>query len=63
MKQKLSGEFKDFDKVMGGLLAVPYSELQRKLAEEKKAKAKSNKKRATLPASVRVSSSRKKRVA
>lgn len=36
-------EFENFDKVMGGLLAVPYSELQQKLAEEKKAKAKKKK--------------------
>jgi hypothetical protein len=63
MKQKHSEEFENFDKVMDGLLSVPYSELQRKLEEEKQTKAK-KKKRATssLPAS-RASSSRKKRVA
>lgn len=58
MKNK---EFDKFDKVMGGLLAVPYSELQQKLAEEKKAKAK-RKKRPTLTAS-RASASGKKRAA
>jgi hypothetical protein len=62
MKQKQPDEFEEFDKVMGGLLSVPYSELQRKLEEEKQAKAQ-KKKRATSPASARASSSRKKRVA
>lgn len=50
MKQKQSDEFKKFDDVMGGLLAVPYSELQKKIEGEKKAKAQ-KKKRATSPAS------------
>jgi hypothetical protein len=56
-------EFEEFDKVMDGLLSVPYNELQRKLEEEKQAKAKQKKKRATSssPAS-RASSSLKKRV-
>ncbi|HEX6188975.1 MAG TPA: hypothetical protein VFZ40_12930 [Pyrinomonadaceae bacterium] len=54
-------EFEKFDDVMGGLLAVPYSELQQKLAEEKKAKAK-KKKRPTSTAS-RVAASGKKRAA
>jgi hypothetical protein len=40
-------EFDEFDKVMGGLLSVPYSELQKKLEEEKQGKAKQKKKRAT----------------
>jgi inner membrane protein involved in colicin E2 resistance len=62
MKSK-STEFENFDKVMGGLLAVPYTELQKKLEDEKEAKAKHKKKRATSPASSRASSSRKKRVA
>lgn len=63
MKQKKTTEFEHFDKVMDGLLAVPYSELQEKLEEEKRAKAKQKKKRATSsPASARASSSRKKRV-
>jgi hypothetical protein len=53
-------EFERFDTVMNGLLSVPYSELQAKLAEEKKAKAK-KKKRPTSTAS-RASASRKKRV-
>ena len=60
MKSK-STEFENFDKTMRGLLAVPYSELQEKLEEEKQAKQK-KKKRATSPAS-RVSSVRKKQVA
>lgn len=38
MKQKT--EFEKFDSVMSGLLAVPYSELQKKLEQEKKEKAK-----------------------
>ncbi len=60
MKQKQSDEFTEFDKVMDGLLSVPYSELQKKLEEEKQAKQK--KKRATsLPASDHASSSRKKK--
>ena len=65
MKTKQSEEFEKFDKVMDGLLAVPYSELQKKLEQEKRAKDKHKKKRATSssPASVRASSSHKKRVA
>ena len=64
MKQKSSAEFENFDKVMSGLLAVPYSELQEKLEEEKREKAKHKKKRATLPASsVRASSSHKRKAA
>jgi inner membrane protein involved in colicin E2 resistance len=61
--KKQSSEFENFDKVMGGLLAVPYSELQKKLEDEKEAKAKHKKKRATSPASSRASSVRTKRVA
>lgn len=60
MKPK-STEFENFDKTMRGLLAVPYSELQKKLEEEKQAKQR-KKKRATSPAS-RVSNDRKRRVA
>lgn len=63
MRNKPSDEFENFDKVMDGLLSVPYLELQRKLEEEKQAKAKQIEKRATSPASARASSSRKKRVA
>ncbi len=64
MKPKPRDEFEQFDKVMDGLLSVPYSELQRKLEEEKKVKAEQKKKRATSsPASARASSSRKKSVA
>jgi hypothetical protein len=60
--EKPADEFREFDRVMDGLLAVPYSELQRKLEEERQAKAEQNKGRATSPASPS-SSSRKKRVA
>ena len=38
MKPKPPDEFEQFDKVMDGLLAVPYSELQKKLEEERRAK-------------------------
>lgn len=58
MKKK-ADEFDEFDKVMGGLLSVPYSELQRKLEEEKREKEKEKGRRATSPASLS-SSSRKK---
>jgi hypothetical protein len=63
MRNKPPDEFDKFDKVMDGLLSVPYSELQRKLEEEKRTKTGQKKKRATSssPAS-RASSSRKKRV-
>lgn len=62
MKDKPSEEFREFDKVMGGLLAVPYQELQAKLVEEKRTKAKQKKRRTTSPAS-RASSSGKKQAA
>ena len=61
MKHK--SEFEKFDNVMGGLLAVPYSELQKKLEEEKRAKRKKKKRPTSTASSVRVSSSGKKRVA
>ena len=61
--KKQSGEFENFDKTMRGLLSVPYSELQEKLEQEKREKAKHKKKRPTSTASVRASSTRKKRVA
>ena len=41
-------EFENFDKVMDGLLSVPYSEIQKKLEEEKKTKAETKKKQETL---------------
>lgn len=59
MKNKT--EFDNFDAVMGGLLSVPYSELHKKLEEEKRVKQK-KKKRPTSTASSRASSTRKKRV-
>jgi hypothetical protein len=61
--KKHSDEFEKFDKTMRGLLSVPRSELQRKLEEEKEAKARHKKKRTTSPASSRVSAARKRRVA
>lgn len=60
MKQK--SEFEKFDRVMSGLLVVPYSELQRKLEQEERAKAK-KKKRPKTASSVRASSSGKRRAA
>jgi len=60
MKTK-NDEFEKFDAVMTGLLSVPYSELQAKLAEEKKAKAK--KKKRPISTASRVAASGKKRVA
>jgi inner membrane protein involved in colicin E2 resistance len=63
-KPNKSTEFDEFDRVMGGLLSVPYSELQRKLEEEKRAKVEKKKRATSSPASSsRASSSRKKRVA
>jgi hypothetical protein len=60
MKSQKS-EFENFDKVMGGLLSVPYTELQEKLEQDKRDKGKHKKKRPTSTASSRASSSRKKR--
>lgn len=63
MNRNRSKEFEKFDNVMGGLLAVPYSELQTKLEEEKRAKQKKKKRptsTASSPASKHV---RKKRAA
>ena len=48
MKTKPPDEFEDFDKVMGGLLSVPYSELQRKLEEEKREKEQQKERRVSL---------------
>lgn len=62
MKEKQTAEFIEFDKVMDGLLSVPYSELQKKLEEEKEAKQKKKRATSSSPAS-RASSSPKKRVA
>lgn len=63
MKTKNDDEFAKFDKVMGGLLSVPYSELQKKLEQEKRDKGRHKKKRPTSTASsARASSSGKKRV-
>jgi hypothetical protein len=51
MKRKTSEEFATFDKAMRGLLAVPYTELQQKLDEEKRAKERKKKRAKTSPAS------------
>ncbi len=59
MKNK--NEFKEFDKVMGGLLSVPYSELQQKLEEEKRVKEKQKERRATPSPASRASDSKRKR--
>jgi hypothetical protein len=60
MRPKHSDEFEAFDKVMDGLLSVPYSELQKKLEEEKREKEKQKERRATSSPASRASSSRKK---
>ena len=57
---KFKSEFEEFDKVMGRLLSVPYSELQQKLEEEKKAKEEKKGRRAISPSAAPSSSSRKK---
>lgn len=44
--KKHSQEFRKFDEVMSGLLAVPYQELQKELEKERKQKAKKKKREA-----------------
>jgi hypothetical protein len=46
MRPEQSDEFEKFDNVMDGLLSVPYSELQKRLEEEKRGKEKQKGKRA-----------------
>ena len=46
-----SAEFEKFDRVMNGLLAVPYQEMQKELEKDRKKKAR--KKRAKTEASER----------
>jgi hypothetical protein len=46
MRPEQSDEFEKFDKVMDGLLSVPYAELQKRLEEEKRGKEKQKGKRA-----------------
>jgi hypothetical protein len=58
-KDKQSGEFEKFNKVMDGLLAVPRKELQQKLDEEKRLKEKQ--KRRTTSSASHVSSNAKSR--
>jgi hypothetical protein len=60
MKEKAPSEFENFDETMRGLLAVPYSELQKKLEREKRTREK--KRSTSTTSSVRASSTRKKRV-
>jgi hypothetical protein len=62
MKKTKSEEFERFDAVINGLLSVPYSELQAKLAEERQAKAKKKKRPISTASSSRVSKSRGGRV-
>ena len=52
--KKGKSEFEKFDETMEKLLSVPYSELQKKLEEEKRGKEK--KKRTKRPTSSHVSS-------
>ncbi len=54
MSDKEPTEFEKFDRVMCGLLAVPYQELQEELEKDRKAKAA--KKRRAKKVSKRVSS-------
>jgi hypothetical protein len=49
-EKKPPTEWEKFDKVMGGLLAVPYKELQVELEKDRKKKA-AKKKRSKKPAS------------
>ena len=51
MPEKKASESDRFNRVMDGLLAVPYKELQRKLEEKKMAKAERKKRAKTSPAS------------
>jgi hypothetical protein len=60
MKPKSPDEFEEFDKVMGGLLSVPHSELQKKLEEEKREKKKGKERRPSSAPASPSSSSRKK---
>lgn len=62
MTTKKTEDFDRFDKVMDGLLSVPYSELQKKLEEEKQIKAKKKKQVTSSSPVSHASSSRKKRV-
>lgn len=58
MTKNKSSEFENFDEVMGKLLAVPYSELQKRLEEEKKLKKEKKRKRSTSSGDARASSER-----
>ena len=53
MRNKPSPEFEQFDKVIGGLLVVPYAELQQKLEEEKQAKAQKKRRATSSPKEAR----------
>ena len=60
MMTKQKTESETFDKIMDGLLAVPYSELQEKIEEEKRMKAAKKKKPPTSSPSSPASSDSKK---
>ena len=62
MTEKQFDEFEEFDKVIDGLLSVPYMELQQKLDKEKQAKTQQKRKRATSSPTGRASSNSKKQV-
>jgi hypothetical protein len=51
MKSLPSDKSTTFDRVMDGLLAVPYTELQKKLEEEKHVKSERKKRAKPKPAS------------
>ena len=70
MKRKDSSEFEKFDRLVGKVLAVPHSVIQKRLAEYREQADKNprkrgpkKKKRPTSTASSHVSSVRKKRAA
>lgn len=63
MKNKRTSEFEEFDKIMGGLLAVPRAELQQKLEEEQKEKAGQKERRVTSSPASRASSPKPKKPA
>jgi len=68
--KKTSSEFENFDRLVGKVLAVPHSVIQKRVAEAREQADKNprkrgpkKKKRPTLTASSRASSVRKRRVA
>ena len=57
--RKKPAEFEEFDKVMEGLLSVPYKELHQKIEEEKRMKAKTKRKRTKVSPASRASADSK----